>query len=325
VRRRTFIAGLGSAAAWPVVARAQRANIPVVGFLGTGAPERPTSLAAFRQGLSEVGYVEGLNVVIEYRWAHNVLNRLPELASDLVSLGVVAIATPFSTAGALAAQAATKTIPIIFSMGGDPVRLGLVKSIGRPGGNITGFSYLAVELTAKRLELLRELLPRAVRIGVLVNQASPLADPVVGNARAAASITGQRIDVFTAATQDEINTAFSNLTKSGIDALMVSPDTLYSNSREQLVSLAAHHMIPTIFPFSDDAEAGGLASYGASIREEFHLVGLYTGRILRGERPTDLPVMQPTKFQFVINLKTATALGLNLSSTLLAVADEVIE
>ena len=210
-------------------------------------------------------------------------------------------------------------------MGGDPVRLGLVKSIGRPGGNITGLSYLAVELTAKRLELLHELLPSAVRVAVIVNQTSPLAEPVVANARTAASVTGHRIEVLTAATQDEIDTAFANLTKLGVDALMVGPDTLYSNRREQLISLAARHMVPTIFPFSDDAEAGGLASYGASIREEFHLVGLYTGRILRGERPSDLPVMQPTKFQFVINLKTAKALGLNVSPTLPAIADEVIE
>jgi putative ABC transport system substrate-binding protein len=323
MKRRAFIVGLG-AATWSRAAGAQQ-RVPVIGFLGTGSPERATSLAAFRQGLSEAGYIDGRNVAIEFRWANNELNRLPELATDLVQTGVAAIATPFSTPGALAAKAATTTIPIIFSMGGDPVRLGLVASFSRPGGNVTGVSYLAVELTAKRLGLLHELLLRAERIAVLVNPTSPLADPVTRNAQTAASIIGLQIEVVTARTNDEIDAAFTKLAQKPAGALMVGPDTLFSNRREQLVSLAARHTIPTIYPFRDDAEAGGLTGYGASIREEFRLVGLYTGRILKGERPADMPVMQPTKFEFVINLKTAKALGIEVPPGLIAIADEVIE
>lgn len=325
MRRREFIAVLAGAAAWPMTGRAQQSAVPMVGFLGTGAPERLASLTAFRQGLSEAGFVEGQTVRIEYRWAYNALDRLPGLANELVTDGASAIATPFSTAGALAARAATASVPIIFSMGGDPVRLGLVASLGRPGGNVTGVSYLAVELTAKRLGLLHDLLPKAVRIGVLVNPTSPLAKPIISNAQAAASTTGQQIEVVDAATPDEIDNAFKNAAQGAIDALMVGPDTLYSNRREQLVSLAARYRVPTIYPFSDDAEAGGLASYGASIREEFYLVGRYTGRILRGEKPSSLPVMQPTKFMFVINQKAARVLNLAIPETLLATADWVIE
>jgi putative ABC transport system substrate-binding protein len=328
MRRRAFIAGLGAAAAssavWPRAARAQP-RVPVIGFLGTGSPERATSLAAFRQGLSEAGYIDGRNVAIEFRWANNKLDRLPELAAGLVQSGVAAIATPFSTPAALAAKAATTTIPIIFSMGGDPVRLGLVASLSRPGGNVTGFSYLAVELTAKRLGLLHDLLPGAKRIAVLVNPASPLAGPVAENAEAAASVIGLKIEVVAAGTNDEIDAAFAGLTQKRAGALMVGPDTLFSNRREQLIALAARHMIPTIYPLRDDAEAGGLASYGASIREEFRLVGLYTGRILKGEKPAEMPVMQPTKFEFVINLKAAKALGIEVPPGLIAIADEVIE
>jgi putative tryptophan/tyrosine transport system substrate-binding protein len=326
MKRREFIARLAAAAASPVlVAKAQQPAIPVVGFLGTGAPERLVSLTAFRQGLSEAGFVEDQTVRIEYRWAYNALDRLPALANELVSDGVSAIATPFSTVGALAARAATRSVPIIFSIGGDPVRLGLVASFARPGGNVTGVSYLAVDLTAKRLGLLHDLLPKARRIGVLVNPTSPLVEPIISNAQAAASTTRQRIEIFDAATADEIDSAFKNASRGGVDGLMIGPDTLYSNSREQLVSLADRYRLPTIYPFSDDAEAGGLASYGASIREEFYLVGRYTGRVLRGEKPSDLPVMQPTKFMFVINLKAARALNLSISETLLATADSVIE
>jgi putative tryptophan/tyrosine transport system substrate-binding protein len=325
MRRREFIFGLAGATIWPVVARPQQSPVPLVGFLGTGAPERLASLAAFRQGLNEAGFVEGKNVRIEYRWAYNALDRLSDLANELVSDGVSAIATPFSTAGTLAAHGATRSVPIIFSMGGDPVRLGLVASLARPGGNVTGVSYMAVELTAKRLGLLHNLLPKAMRVGVLVNPTSPLAKPIISDARAAASTTGQEIETFDAATPDEVDAAFKNAVQGGIDALMVGPDTLYSNRREQLVSLAARYRLPTIYPFSDDAEAGGLASYGASIREEFYLVGRYTGRILKGEKPSNLPVMQPTKFMFVINLKAARGLNLTIAEALVATADTVIE
>ena len=326
MRRREFIAGLSLFAASPgAVAQAQQPAIPVVGFLGTGAPERLASLTAFRRGLSEAGFVEGHTVRVEYRWAYNVLDRLPALANELVDRGVSAIATPFSTAGALAAHAATRSVPIIFSIGGDPVRLGLMASLGRPGGNVTGVAYLAVELTAKRLGLLHDLVPKARRIGVLVNPTSPLAQAIILNAEAAASTTRQQIESLDAATAEEVDTAFRNAAQRGIDAVMIGPDTLYSNSREQLVSLAVRYRVPAIYPFSDDAEAGGLASYGASIREEFYLVGRYTGRVLKGEKPSELPVMQPTKFMFVINLKAARELNLSIPETLLATADSVIE
>ena len=238
---------------------------------------------------------------------------------------MAAIATPFSTAGAIAAKAVTATIPIIFSMGGDPVRLGLVSSLNRPGGNITGVSYLALELTAKRLGLLHDLLPGAETVAVLVNPTSPLAEPVVKDARAAASVIGLQNRGRHRKEQRRDRPRFFTFAQRAADALMVSPDTLFSNRREQLVSLTAQHSIPTIYPFRDDAEAGGLSSYGASIREEFRIVGLYTGRILKGESPANMPVMQPTKFEFVLNLKTAKALSLTISEVLLATADEVIQ
>jgi ABC-type uncharacterized transport system substrate-binding protein len=327
MRRRAFITLLGGVAiASPLAAWAQPRTMPLVGFLGTGSPEADAyRVAAFRQGLNEIGYVEGQNMRIEYRWARNDVARLPDLAVELINRRVAVIATPFSTPGALAAKAATATIPIVFSMGGDPVRLGLVASLNRPGGNVTGLSYMAVQLVAKRVELLHELVPAAVRIGVLVNPTNALTESLTRDALAAGSAIGVQIEVFTADADSEFDTAFSSIVRKQTAALMVGPDTLFSNRRAHLAALAAYHAVPTIYPFRDHAEAGGLMSYGASVLEEFRLVGVYAGRILKGEKPADLPVMQPTKFELVINLKTAKALGLAVPLTLLGRADEVIE
>jgi putative tryptophan/tyrosine transport system substrate-binding protein len=326
MKRREFITLLGGATAWPLTARAQQPAMPVIGFLGTGFPEADAyRVTAFRQGLTETGYVEGQNVAIEYRWAQNDNARLPELAGELISRRVAVIATPFSTPAALAAKAATTTVPIVFSMGGDPIRLGLVASLNRPGGNVTGLSYMAVQLAAKRVEILHELLPEAARIAVLVNPTNPLTESLTREAQAAVSALRLRIEVLTAGTDREIDNAFANLVQMRADALMVGPDTLFANRRVDLALLAVRHAMPTVFPFRDDAEAGGLMSYGASVAEEFRLVGIYTGRILKGEKPADLPVMQPTKFEFVLNLKTARALGLTVPLALLTRADEVIE
>jgi putative ABC transport system substrate-binding protein len=325
--RREFITLLGGAvAAWPLAAWAQQPRTPLVGFLGTGYPEAEGyRVKAFRQGLSEAGYVEGQNVAIEFRWAQNDNSRLPQLADELIRHQVAVIATPFSTPAALAAKAATTTIPIIFSMGGDPVRLGLVVSLNRPGGNVTGLSYMAVQLAAKRVELLHKLVPDASHIAVLANPTNPLTESLTRDAQAAASAIGLRLDVLSASTDHDIDSAFATLVRQRSEALMVGPDTLFANRRVDLALLAVRHAIPTIFPFRDDAEAGGLMSYGASVAEEFRLVGIYAGRILKGDKPAELPVMQPTKFEFVINLKTARALGLTVPSTMLAIADEVIE
>jgi putative tryptophan/tyrosine transport system substrate-binding protein len=326
VKRRAFITLLGGAATWPLAAGAQQPAVPVVGFLHNGSPAPNAHLvAAFRQGLVEAGYVEGRNVAIEYRWAQNDNNRLPELAADLVRRRVAVIATPFSAAAALAAKAATTMIPIVFSTGADPVQIGLVASLNRPGGNVTGVSYMAAELTTKRLGLLHELVPGARRIAVLVNPNSPLTESVTRSARATASAIGWQIEFFTARTDEEIDAAFASLMQMRADALSVSPDVLFYNRRVRLTSLAARHAVPTIYPFREDAEAGGLMSYGASPTGEYHQVGVYAGRILKGEKPADLPVMLPTTFEYIINLKTAKTLGIDVPPTLLAQADEVIE
>jgi putative ABC transport system substrate-binding protein len=326
MNRRDLVTLLGGAAAWPIAARAQQPAMPVIGFLGTGSPEADAyRVKAFRQGLNEMGYFEGQNVSIEYRWARNDNARLPELAAELINRRVAVIATPFSTPGALAAKAATKEIPIVFSMGGDPIRLGLVASLNRPGGNVTGLSYMAVQLAAKRVELAHELVPAAPRIGLLVNPTNALTDSLTKDTLAAVSAIGQQIEVFTAAADQDIDGAIARVVEHGIALLLIAPDTLFANRRAQLAMLAAQHAVPTIYPFRDDAEAGGLMSYGASVTEEFRLVGIYTGRILKGEKPADLPVMQPTKFELVINLKAAKALGLTVPPSVLAIADEVIE
>ena len=326
MNRREFITLLGSAAAaWPLSTRAQQPVMPVIGYLGAGLPEAFAHLvAAFRKGLSETGYVEGRNVAIEYRWAHNENDRLPELAADLVRRRVAVIVTPLSTPAALAAKAATATIPIVVS-GGDPVQSGLVASLNQPGGNVTGINAMNAELMPKRLGLLHELLPGAVRFAVLVNPNNPFTASIVKDLQAAAVTIGRQIEALTAGTNREIDTAFASLAQKRADALLVSPDALFITRRVQLATAAMRYAVPAIYSFREDTEAGGLMSYGSNFTDIFRQVGIYTGRILKGEKPADLPVMQPTKFEFIINLQTARLLGITVPATLLATADEVIE
>ena len=325
MRRRDFIAGLGGVAAWPIVARAQQTGVPVVGFLRPGSPELNAHLVeAFRKGMGETGYLEGRNVVVEYRWAQND-DQLTELAADLVRLRVAVIATPGSTTAAAAAKSATTTIPIVFSGGGDPVQTGLVASLNRPGGNVTGVSSMSGELGTKRLGLLQELVPRAVRLAVLINPNNPLAKAFVADIRAAAPAIGRQIEVVTASTSRDIDTAFATLMQKRADALVLSSDALFVSSRVQLTALAARHAVPAIYPFREDAEAGGLMSYGPSNTDLVRQVGIYTGRVLKGEKPAEMPILRATKFELIINLKTAKTLGLTVPFGLLNVADEVIE
>jgi putative ABC transport system substrate-binding protein len=327
MRRRDFIKVIaGSATVWPLAVRAQQPAMPVVGYLHSETPQSVARLlAAFRQGLSETGYVEGKNVTIEYRWARNDLSQIPNLVADLVHRRVAVIATPGSSVAALAAQAATKTIPIVFSLGLDPVQLGLVRTLNRPGGNITGVNSMSNELLAKRFALLHELLPGATRFAVLVNPKNPTTRTINSDLQSMAATTGQQIEVLTASTESDIDAAFANLAQRQADALLIHPDNLFLMRPAQLITLAARTAVPVIFPFRSDAEAGGLMSYGVSLADAHRQVGVYTGRILKGEKPGDLPVVQPTKFELVINLKTAKALGLTIPPTLLARADEVIE
>jgi putative ABC transport system substrate-binding protein len=306
------------------VARAQQA-VPVIGFLGTGSSE-PTAylLSAFLKGLGETGFVEGQNVKIDYRWANNEYDRLPQFVAELTHRQVAVIATPFSTAAAAIAKAATTTIPIVFSIAGDPVQLGLVRTLNRPGGNITGVANLNVELGSKRLGLLHELVPTATIFALLVNPNNPYTASSITDLEAAAAAIGRSVKVLTASTDHEIDAAFASL-QNRADALLVSPDNLFSNRRVQITTLSARHAIPTIYAYREDAQAGGLMSYGADIPREYREVGIYVGRILKGEKPADLPIVQPTKFELVINLQTANALGLTIPETLLATADEVIQ
>jgi putative tryptophan/tyrosine transport system substrate-binding protein len=326
MKRREFIAGLGSAVAWPVMARAQQPAMPIIGYLYGGTSEGSTYIvAAFRKGLSEMGYIEGKNVTVEYRFANNDGDRLRELAGDLVRRQITLIATPLSTPSALAVKAVTTTIPIIFGTAGDPVQIGLVASLNRPGGNATGISNINVQLMPKRLELLHEVLPKAVRFGVLVNPDSALAESVIRELRVIPAANDRQIEVVSARDNREIDTAFASLVQKGIDAVLVSAEALFDNRRVQLTTLAAHHRMPTIYPIRQFAEAGGLMSYGTSDTDLVREIGVYAGRVLKGEKPADLPVMQPTKLELVINLKTAKALGLTIPETLLATADEVIQ
>ena len=326
MRRRGFISLLGGAAAWPLAARAQQAALPVVGFVYPSVPELSAGIvAAFRKGLNETGFVEGRNVTIEFRFGYNDIAQLPKLAADLVDRRVAVIATPGSTPSALAAKAATTTIPIVFGIGPDPVEIGLVASLNRPGGNITGITSMNAELGAKRLGLLHELLPSAVRFAVLVNPNNRNAEPLTRDAQATASAIGREIEIFAASSAREIDAAFVSLLQKRADALLVSPDPLFDSRRVQLVTLATHHRLPTIYSFRENVEIGGLASYGSSAAERDRQVGIYAGRILKGEKPADLPVIRADKFEFVINLQTARVLGLDVSPTLLALADEVIE
>ena len=324
-RRREFITLLaGAAAAWPLAARAQQPATPVVGFLrSTSLADAARLVTAFRQGLKESGYVEGQNVAIEFRSAEDHADRLLALVTDLIGRPVAVIVG--NTSSALAAKAATKTVPIVFATGGNPVREGLVASLNRPGGNVTGVSFISVELGAKRLGLLRELRPGAARIAVLVDPKFPITERFVSEVRAAASAMGQQIDVLYVSSDREIETAFTTLVQRGAGALLGGSGGFLYSRRERIVALAARHRIPAIYPLRDYVAVGGLVSYAPSITDAYRRAGIYTGRILKGEKPADLPVMQSTKFEFVINLKTARALGLTVPDKLLALADEVIE
>jgi putative tryptophan/tyrosine transport system substrate-binding protein len=326
MRRREFITLLGSAAvAWPLAARAQQPT-PVIGFLHAGSPEPNVKLvAAFRKGLSEGGYIEGRNVTIEYRWAADRDDRLPELAADLVRRKVVVIATPGTTQAALAAKAATTTIPIVFSTGADPVSLGLVGSFNRPGGNITGIVNTSAQLAGKRLGLLRELVPRTTRFAVLVTRSGPLTQATLKDLHAEAPQFGLPVEILYADNTGEIDAAMARLAENSGAALMIGPDALFTNLRAQIAALAAQHAVPAVYSVREFVEAGGLLSYGPNFVSTYEQVGTYVSRILKGEKPSDLPVMQASKFELVINLKAAKALGLQIPDKLLALADEVIE
>jgi putative ABC transport system substrate-binding protein len=328
LRRREVIALLGgAAAAWPLAAHAQQSAMPVIGYLsGVSADGDAERVRALRQGLKEAGYVEGENLAIEYRWADNHIDRLPELAADLARRQVAVIVATGGTLPALTAKAATTTIPIVFGVGDDPVRLGLVASLARPGGNATGINFFLGELTAKRLELLRELVPAAARVAVLVNpKNSARAESTTRDAQRAAQAMALQIKIFTASTAGEIHAAFESLARERPDALFVGSDPLFTNRRVQLATLAARHGLPASFASRDNVEAGGLVSYGTNLNDAFRQNGLYAGRILKGEKPADLPVVQSTKFELVINLSTAKALGVDVPPMLLARADEVVE
>ena len=327
MKRREFITLLsGAAAAWPIAARAQQPAIPVVGLLHLGSPEANVNvMAAFRRGLAETGYVEGRNVAIEFRWAHNDTARLPELAADLVRNRVAVIATPGSVASALAAKDATATIPIVFNTGADPVEVGLVASLNKPGGNITGVSYMNTELAAKRLGMLHELLPKAARFAVLVERNNPSNDAMVTDLRAAAASLGRDIEVVAAATGNDIIPAFTSLVQKRVDAMLTSPATLLYDRRIQVLALAARYTLPVIYPSREWVEAGGLMSYGSSFTDQNRQAGIYTGRVLKGEKPANLPILRATRFELVINMQIANALGMEVPATLIARADEVIE
>ncbi|MGC1579770.1 MAG: ABC transporter substrate-binding protein [Beijerinckiaceae bacterium] len=326
MKRREFIKLLAAAtAAWPLTALGQQPPLPVIGFLHSGSSKPNVNLVtAFRNGLNEAGYFDDKNVAIEYVWAGGRYDRLAELAADLVRRKVAVIFGAGPPA-AHAARSATRTIPIVFVSGEDPVKSGLVASLSRPGGNVTGVAMFTGLLGAKQLGLLRELVPKATLVAILVNPNNPLTEAVIADVRAAAAVTGHRIQIVNASDEGEIDKAFATLKELHADALIVGADPYFFSRSEQLVAFAARYMVPAMFEFREFAMAGGLMSYGASITDGYRQAGVYAGQILKGAKPTDLPVLQPTKFELVINLKTAKMLGLTLSPGLLAIADEVIE
>jgi putative ABC transport system substrate-binding protein len=326
MRRREFMTLLGGAAAWPLAARAQQGErMPAIGFLSIRSDDDVSEIvAAFRQGLNETGYIEGRNVAIEYRWAANQVDRLPGLVTELVRRPVSAIAA-FGTVPAQTAKAASSTIPIVFLTADDPIMVGLVANLHRPGGNVTGVSFVSAMLGSKRLELLRTLAPAADMIGMLVDPASTESQNQAKDVQEAARVLGQRVVVVNAGNASEINTAFSTLAQQRAGALLVSGSPTFASERKLLMALATRYALPTMYATLEYSKAGGLISYGASITDSYRQAAIYVGRILKGDRPTDLPVLQPTKFELIINLKTAKSLGIEVPDKLLALADEVIE
>jgi putative ABC transport system substrate-binding protein len=328
MRRRDFIKGIvGSATAWPLAARAQQSAMPVIGFLsGRSADASVRVGAAFRKGLNETGYAEGQNVTVEYHWLEGQYDRLPALLADLVHRQVAVIAIPGSAPAVLAAKAATATIPIVFGIGEDPVRLGLVANLARPGGNATGINFFVAEVVAKRLRLLHDIVPKAVHVAVLVNPANAsITETTLNIVQEAARAIGVQTEIVNATTISEIDAVFASFARERPDALFVAPDGFFVGRAVQLATLSARDKIPAAYTERDTVAVGGLMSYGADVTEMYHQVGVYTGSILKGSKPADMPVIQSTKFEFVINLQTARALGIEIQSNLLSIADEVIE
>jgi ABC-type uncharacterized transport system substrate-binding protein len=327
VNKREFITLLGgAAAALPLAARAQQPAMPIVGYLDSYAADSTSVfLAAFQAGLSESGYIEGRNLVIEYRFANNNTDRLPELAADLIRHKVAVIVTPFGTGATLAAKSVTSTVPIVFLTSADPVKDGLVDSFNRPGGNVTGLSIMSIELGAKRLGLFREVVPGAARLGAVINPKSSIAELLTRDTQQGASSIGWQVDIVHATTSSEIDAAFAALGKNSVDAVFVSADQFFASRRVQFATLATHYRIPAIYSYRAFPEVGCLMSYGPNLPDHYRQLGVYTGRVLKGEKPVDLPVQTPTKFELVINIHTAKTLGLAIPPSLLAIADEVIE
>ena len=327
MKRRNFLAGLvGTTVAWPLTALAQQPAMPVIGFLNSASPQPfENYVAGFRAGLKETGYVDGKNVAIEFRWAEGHYDRLPGMAADLVRLKVAVLVATGGVPAVLAAKAATTTVPVAFTIGGDPVRLGFVTSLSRPGGNMTGVSLLVTQMETKRLGLLHALVPKAELIGILLNPNNPVATDEMREVQEAARAFGQQIHILPASSESEINAAFATVVELHAAAMLVCADPFFNSQRDKIIALAARHAIPAIYEQREHALAGGLMSYGTSFSDGYRQVGIYVGRILKGEKPADLPVQQSTKFEFVINLKTAKALGIEVPPNLSAEADEIIE